>query len=151
MSYRLLAGFSMIWALMSMLGFISEKSLTDSSLAFDDLTNTINVPTTITINEPIVEDDKNIFQRALDNAGSFVSNFGKRISEPFEFAKQGTGWLKNMVQVATLDFDYLNQGWLQFLRYFMLALSTPIVFMAVREGSQMLGQIMGGIGGVFRI
>ena len=36
-----------------------------------------------------------------------------------------------MVQVATLDFDYLNQGWLQFLRYFMLALSTPIVFMAI--------------------
>ena len=62
MSYRLLAGFSMIWALMSMLGFISEKSLTDSSLAFDNLTNTINVPTTITINEPIVEEDKNFIE-----------------------------------------------------------------------------------------
>ncbi len=151
MSYRLLAGFSMIWALMSMLGFISEKSLTDSSLAFDNLTNTINVPTTITINEPIVEEDKNFIESTADTVGSWFGSVGKTIAQPFEFAKQGTGWLKNMVQVATLDFDYLNQGWLQFLRYFMLALSTPIVFMAVREASQMLGQVMGGIGGVFRI
>ena len=151
MSYRLLAGFSMIWALMSMLGFISEKSLTDSALAFDNFQNNISVPTTITINEPIVEEDKNFIESTADTVGSWFGSVGKQISEPFEFAKQGTGYLKNIVQVATLDFDYLNQGWLQFLRYFMLALSTPIVFMAVREASQMLGQVMGGIGGVFRI
>ena len=154
MSYKLMVAFALPWALMSMLGSISAASSTPaagtSGEAFNAFVSTTANPTLITIDEPSIEGDGNWFTAAVDFVtGPFKSALGA-ISDQFEYAKQGLGWLTFMANAASLNYDFLQTGWLSLLRYFMLAMAAPLMFMAAREAASLLSSITSGVARVVR-
>ncbi len=131
MSWKLMAAFAIPWALMALLGAISTMAVTPdagtSGAAYGDLVNTISNPQEIGIDTPT------------------VGSGGNPIATIWQLAKQGANWLSFMANAAILNYDFLLDGWLALIRYFMLAMAAPLMFMVARDGAQMLANFVGGI------
>ena len=153
MSWKLMVGFALPWALMAMLGTISTVAATpevgSSGDAFNAFVSTTSNPTTISIDEPNVEGEGGLWDQISGTIGGFVSDLVGGVSERFEFAKQGAQWLAFMGNAAILNYDFLTVGWIQSLRYLMLAMAAPLMYMAAKESAQLLSGFLGGVSRVF--
>ena len=135
MSWKLMVAFAIPWAVMALLGSLgamaTDPAAGTSGAAYGDLVNTISNPDVVGLDTPTIG--------ASSNPVGMI----------WEMAKQGTNWLGFMANAAILNYDFLMDGWLSMLRYIMLAMAGPLMFMVARDGVQMLGNLVGGIGGIF--
>ncbi len=132
MSWKLMVAFAIPWAVMALLGALSimasDPAAGTSGAAYGDLINTLSNPSEVGLDSPTV--------------GSSSSNiFGMT----WELATQGTNWLGFMANAAILNYDFLLDGWLSMVRYIMLAMVAPLMFMVAKDGVQLLSSIIGGI------
>ncbi len=131
MSWKLMTAFAIPWAVMAMLGALSimatEPAAGTSGAAYGSFINTLANPTEVGLDTPTIGSGSN------------------PIGLAWEMAKQGSNWLGFMANAALLNYDFLMDGWLGLVRYFMLAMAAPLMFMVARDGVQMLGNLVGGI------
>ncbi len=126
-----MVAFAIPWAVMALLGALSTMATSPdagtSGAAYGSFINTLANPSEVGLDTPTIGSGSN------------------PIGMAWEMAKQGVGWLGFMANAALLNYDFLLDGWLAMVRYFMLALAAPLMFMLARDGVQMLGNLVGGI------
>ena len=131
MSWKLMTAFAIPWALMALLGAISTMAVTPdagtSGAAYVDLINTLSNPQEIGIDTPTIGSGDN------------------PIGVIWELAKQGVNWLTFMANAAILNYDFLLVWPLSLIRYFMLAMAAPLMYVVARDGAQMLANFVGGV------
>ena len=133
MSWSLIASFSLPWAIGAILGLIYALAVSftgGSPAAFQSVTNDSLSPSSIHINEPTIGADD-----ALTGANVSIA------SNPITY-------LGYLVDAAALNYDFFT-GRLQLVRWFILALTAPLAYMAGRELFRDGAQFLGGLGRIF--
>ncbi len=131
MSWKLMTAFAIPWAVMALLGALATMAVTPdvgtSGAAYGDLVNSVSNPQGVGIDTPT------------------VGSGGNPIGTVWQLANQGIDWLVFMANAAILNYDFLLDGWLMLVRYFMLAMAAPLMFVVARDGVQMLANFVGGV------
>lgn len=129
MTFKIAAFFALSWGLMAMFGAFMVLSGTPAD---DDPTrqmlNAFAAPVSVDITDPTMGEGE---------GEGIVSSF-------WQAASTATGWLGAMANAATLNFPWW-QGNLQVVRFIMLLLAAPFVFIVAREGFQLLMSVFRGV------
>lgn len=131
MTFKLAAFFALSWGIMAILGALMQTSTTPN--ADDPVRGMINAfaqPQVVQISDPTMGD--------ADGA-STVASF-------WEAANTAKEWLAMMARAAVLDHPWY-QGPLQVVRYLLLLLAAPFVFIVTREVYQIAMGMFRGVSG----
>lgn len=129
MTWKLFAGFAVPWAVAAILGaLMALASGPAEDGAYGGLINRISNPEAVGIDQPT------------------VGSSNTPIGTTWELANQAVGWLSFMANAALLNYEFF-QGDLAFIRYMMLALSAPLMFLVTKETALVFSNFVGGIFG----
>ena len=132
MSFKLAAFFAMGWGIMAILGALMV--LTSSPAADEPTRQMINAfgnPSVTSLNDPKLGED--------DQTGV--------VAGAKEMAGLALGWVTNMANAAALNFDFF-QGNLVVVRYILLLMAAPFMFVVAKESAQILSGMLRGLGGI---
>lgn len=135
MSYKLSAMFAIPWAIAAILALLANLDSTpvagQSGEATIEFVNSSLQPEQVTVQNPAIGDDD--------------SNW---IGTAWQFTKLTFNWIVFMANAATLNYPEMFTGWMQAVRFGLLVLAGPMLYIVAKEGASLFAGAVRGIGSI---